>query len=93
MKVSEKYVEYGISHLKVENARLIAPFQLSISFSNGEMVEVDFENFIISSSKPDVRKFKDENLFKDFKIEHGNLVWGDFEMIFPVSDLYSGNIS
>lgn len=93
MKVSEKYIEYGISQLRVERALTIAPFQLSIFFSNGETVEVDFKTFITTSNKPDIKKFKDQNQFNDFRIENGNLVWGDFEMIFPIYDLYSGTIS
>lgn len=29
---------------------------------------------------------------KKFKIEFGDLVWGNYEMCFPIWDLYEGNI-
>ena len=41
---------------------------------------------------PMTRKFLDINEFKKFKIEHGDLVWNDYEMCFPIIDLYEDNI-
>jgi len=38
------------------------------------------------------RKFLDINEFKKFKIEYGDLVWNDYEMCFPIIDLYEDNI-
>jgi hypothetical protein len=31
--------------------------------------------------------------FKKFKIIDGNLMWNDYEMIFPLEDLYEGKIN
>jgi hypothetical protein len=38
------------------------------------------------------RKFLDINEFKKFKIEYGDLVWNDYELCFPIIDLYEDNI-
>ena len=38
-------------------------------------------------------KYKKQENFKKFKIENGNIVWGkDWDLIFPVYDLYEGKI-
>jgi hypothetical protein len=30
--------------------------------------------------------------FKSFHIENGDLMWGDYEMIFPITDLHRGEV-
>ena len=47
--------------------------------------------FLETHSHPQFNKYKKINNFKKFKIENGNVVWGkDWDMIFPVFDLYNG---
>ncbi len=29
---------------------------------------------------------------KNFRVEHGDLVWGDYDLCFPIADLYHGHI-
>jgi hypothetical protein len=41
---------------------------------------------------PGIRKYQEELLFKQFKIVDGNLNWNDYEMIFPLEDIYKGKI-
>ena len=54
---------------------------------------VDFGNFFETHSHPQYNKYKKVENFKKFKIENGNVVWGkDWDLIFPVSDLYKGKI-
>jgi hypothetical protein len=38
------------------------------------------------------RKLLDLQLFKDFKIQYGDLIWNDFELCFPIWDLHEGKI-
>lgn len=33
-----------------------------------------------------------ESNFKKFRLEYGDLLWGDYEMCFPIWDLYTGKI-
>ncbi|WP_404357410.1 hypothetical protein [Methylotuvimicrobium sp. KM1] len=32
------------------------------------------------------------DLFADFRVEYGELIWGDYELCFPVIDLYRNTI-
>lgn len=41
---------------------------------------------------PTIRKYLSEEQFKDFKIKDGNLDWNDFDMCFPIADLYRNSI-
>ena len=45
-----------------------------------------------ASLHPSIRKYLDEARFKLFDIIDGNLNWNDYDMIFPVEDLYEGKI-
>jgi hypothetical protein len=55
---------------------------------------VDFGNFLIKKPHPQYSKYLDIPKFKDFKIEMGNVVWGEnWDLIFPLSQLYRGKIT
>ena len=68
-------------------------YRLELTFSDGHVSSVDFEPFLRASLNPGTRRFLDEKRFKSFALTHGNLVWGDYEMCFPIEDLYECRIS
>jgi hypothetical protein len=54
---------------------------------------VDFEHFLRNHPHPQYDRYLDPDLFQTFFIDNGNVVWGeDWDMIFPVEDLYLGNL-
>ena len=43
---------------------------------------------------PQYNKYLDPDLFRTFVIDDGNVVWGDdWDLIFPVENLYSGSVA
>lgn len=38
-----------------------------------------------------ISQYRDENLFKNFQINLGNIEWGDLDMIFTIDFLYNFN--
>ncbi len=52
----------------------------------------NFGDFLRDCPHPDVKKYLDIRNFKAFHIEYGNLLWGDFDMTFPIMDLYHKTI-
>lgn len=66
--------------------------RLRLCFSDGETQIVDFEPFLRGSLNPMIRKYLDLNLFREFTLEHGDLLWGDYDLCFPIADLYAGQI-
>jgi hypothetical protein len=77
----------------VENATYVDTYKVSIEFNDKTTQIVDFGSFLVKHPHPGYDKYKDIQLFKQFKIEAGNLVWGEnWDLIFPVSQLYKGRI-
>jgi hypothetical protein len=81
MSTKPKYID-------VEAAEYVAGDKLRLKFSDG----VDFGPFILKSLHPDIEKYRTLRCFKSYRVADGNLMWGDYEMIFPVWDLYCGKI-
>jgi hypothetical protein len=78
--------------LKIKKANLIAEHMLRLSFSDGHEQLIDFGPFLKKSLHPEIRKFLNPKLFKRFTIENGELMWGDFDLIFPIMDLYENKL-
>ena len=80
--------------ISVIEAKYKEAFKLEIVFNDNKKKVIDFESFLQSHSHPQFNKYKKEDNFKRFKIENGNIVWGNnWDMIFPVYDLYKGKIN
>jgi hypothetical protein len=68
-------------------------FRLELLFNDNKTKVVDFSFFLETHSHPQYNRYKKEVNFKRFAIENGNVVWGkDWDMIFPVYELYKGKI-
>ena len=78
--------------INIVSATLIDKYKLRLSFDDGVVQEVDFGRFLNKAQHPDIRAFLDENHFNAFRLEHGELVWDDYELCFPIMDLYLNQI-
>ena len=87
---SEK--ETSLDQLKIDSAKYLLDFVIRIRFSDGAERLVDFKPFLSRSSHPSIKKYLDEKQFSGFNLTDGNLNWNDYELIFPVWDLYNGKI-
>jgi hypothetical protein len=67
-------------------------YKLKLSFSDGTERVINFEPFLRRSRNPMIRIYLDPQKFANFRIEYGNLVWDDYELCFPLADLYENNI-
>jgi hypothetical protein len=78
--------------ISVSKAKYLDKFKIQILFSDLTTRIVDFGDFLEKTNLPDLKKYRKTQNFKKFKIKSGNLIWGDFEMIFPLEDLYRGEL-
>ena len=92
MKITEEYIQYNLDYIDIKSDRYIGDFAIRIYFSDGVSKLVDFKPFLESSLHPSIRKYLDESKFKEYKIIDGNLNWNDYDMIFPIEDLYQGRV-
>ena len=78
--------------INIVSAKPLDGLQLSITFDDGTRQEVDFKPFLSRARNPEIRAYLEPAKFADFRVEHGELVWGDYELCFPVIDLYQNRI-
>ena len=78
--------------IEIASARSLGGHKIRIEFRDGTTRLVDFSGFLQSARDPVTKKYLNPRKFKQFKIRHGNLNWNDYEMCFPVADLYRGRV-
>jgi len=72
----------------IEQAEYVGDYKLRLVFNDGKIQIIDFHDFIDSLYNPEIRKYKDVELFEHFCITDGDLEWNDYELCFPIADLY-----
>lgn len=85
-----KLADDAIIH--IERAELVEGYKIKISFSDATQQIVDFGSFLTKSQNPLIRAYLDPKRFRQFSVQDGDLLWGDYELCFPVADLYEANI-
>ena len=78
--------------VQIESARYVAPYKLRLQFDDGHESVVDFGVFLKNSDHPSIRAYLDLKQFKNFTLEDGVLYWNDFDLVFPMAELYKGQI-
>jgi hypothetical protein len=78
--------------IEIIRAEYLHDYQLHLWFHDGKEHDVDFEPFLRHARNPLFRKYLDLDEFKNFRLIFGNLDWNDYEMCFPVADLYDSKI-
>ena len=82
--------------IAIEKADYIDTYRIRLHFNDKTTQIIDFGNFILSSHNPHIAKYSDLEIFKKFSITDGDLEWNDYDLCFPIADLYEnqniGNI-
>jgi len=79
--------------VQIRTVAYVAPYKLRLAFTDGHTSTVDFGPFLKHSEHPAIRAYLDVQQFKSFALEDGVLHWNDFDLVFPMADLYEGEIS
>ena len=74
--------------MTIIEAKYVSEYTIFFRFSDNTEKVVDFGEFLRNSSHQEIRKYLDVELFQTFKIVNGDIDWGDFDLCFPISDLY-----
>jgi len=78
--------------INITSATHSGEYCIRLIFDDNTIQDVDFKPFLIHSHHPDIRAFLNPALFMDFRLEYGELVWGNYDLCFPVIDLYRNTI-
>jgi len=80
-------------YIYVASAEHCGDYKIKLGFNTGEEKVVDFASFISRAQHPDIKKYQDIAAFQGFRITDGDLEWNDYELCFPVFDLYQQRIN
>jgi hypothetical protein len=78
--------------INILSASKIGNYQLRLGFDDRTTQDIEFGPFLSHSTHPEIRAYLDEERFDAFHLEHGELVWGDYDLCFPITDLYNNQI-
>lgn len=78
--------------INIITAKPVGDYCLHLTFDDGKEQTVDFKPFLTSAQHPDIRNYLDPDRFAAFRIEYGELVWGDYDLCFPIIDLYRNQL-
>ena len=78
--------------INIVDAVLVGDYCLKLTFDDGKAQTVNFKPFLTHSHHPDIRAYLEPARFSSFRLEFGELVWGDYDLCFPVIDLYQNQL-
>jgi hypothetical protein len=78
--------------INIISATQIGEYRIRLVFDDNTLQEIDFKPFLVRSHHPDIRAYLKPEYFAGFRVEYGELVWGDYALCFPVIDLYQNTI-
>ena len=78
--------------VRIESAECVPPYKLRLRFDDDHESLVDFAPFLSRSRHPAVQAYHDRKRFRKFTVEDGFLHWNNFDLVFPMADLYEGTI-
>jgi hypothetical protein len=80
--------------LFIQQAVYVSGLSVELKFNDGTVREINFGDFIKNHPHPQYNKYLNPSNFINFFIDHGNIVWGkNWDLVFPIEKLYSGDIS
>lgn len=80
------------NYLEITEAKYVSGYKIRLTFNDGTVRVMDFEPFLRKARHPDITQYRQMRKFKSFRLDYGDLMWGDYEMIFPITDLHRGAI-
>jgi len=78
--------------IRIIEAVAAGDHRIGLRFDDGTSRVVDFGPFLTRARHPDLHKFLEPGVFATFRVQDGDLVWGDFAMCFPIMELYCGRV-
>jgi hypothetical protein len=76
------------TYLEITEAKYVSGLKIRLRFNDGTNRIMDFAPFLSKASNPDLTQYRQLRKFKQFRLHYGDLMWSDYEMIFPIADLH-----
>jgi hypothetical protein len=72
----------------VEKVKHVGGYKLELLFNDNTRQIIDFFPFLSSSLNPLITKYLKPQEFSKFEINEADLEWNDYDLCFPIADLY-----
>lgn len=83
-----------MARIMITEAHSVGNLTIEMKFNDNTIQRVNIGEFINSHPHPQYDKYLDEAEFMKFSLDDGNIVWGeDWDLVFPVEQLYAGAIA
>jgi len=79
--------------VRIDAAEYLPTCKMKLRFDDGQESLVDLAPFLSQSRHPAVQVYHDLKRFCKYTLEDGFLHWNDFDLVFPMSDLYARETS
>ena len=80
--------------LRIIQAKATGDLSVELVFNDKSRQCINIGAFIKAHPHPQYNKYLDEDEFKKFSLDDGNIVWGeDWGLIFPIEQLHAGHIA
>ena len=79
--------------IKITKVDHLHDFILKLTFNDEKVQEVDFRPFLENAQHPEIAKYLDINLFMQYELADGDIIWNDYDLVFPIWDLYSNSLT
>ncbi|MCU7836200.1 MAG: DUF2442 domain-containing protein [gamma proteobacterium symbiont of Taylorina sp.] len=78
--------------ITLKQVQHLEEYRLKLDFNDKTSQTIDFYPFLSESLNPLIRKYLNQKEFSKFEIDEGDLEWNDYDLCFPIADLYENNI-
>jgi len=79
-------------YIKITSARYLENYQIEFEFDDQTKKVIDFEYFLNQAKNPMIKKYLNGEVFKKFTVRDADIDWNDYELCFPIADIYEGNL-
>lgn len=78
--------------INVVAASPLGGHKLRLNFDDGTAPDEVFKPFLQRSRHPEIQGHLDEHRFSTFRVAHGELICGEYELCFPIADCFTDQI-
>lgn len=83
-----------MARLMIIEAKPLGNLTVDLLFNDMTHQRINVGEFILKHPHPQYDKYLNEEEFRKFTIDDGNIVWGeDWDLIFPIEQLHLGAIA
>ncbi len=78
--------------ISIEQVKQLDNYKLELVFNDQSSQIIDFKPLLFQSLNPLIRKYLAPEEFAKFEVDDGDLEWNDYDLCFPIADLYENRI-